>query len=60
MEQVTMAELPSRVICGWWKDVAMRRAIRGSLRFPPIDGLLPFVPGKVERDAMVGSRVMVR
>ena len=60
MEQVTMAELPFKVKCDRLEDAGMRRDIKVSLRFPPIDGLLPIVPGKVERRAIRDGRATSR
>jgi hypothetical protein len=60
MEQVTMAELPFKVKCGRLEDAGMRSDIKVSLRFPPIDGLLPIVPGKAERRAIRDGRATFR
>jgi hypothetical protein len=53
MERVTLAELPMKVKHAHWKVVWIKRAIRVTLRFPPIDGRLPIVPTAVERSAVV-------
>jgi hypothetical protein len=51
-EKVTMAELPSKVMGRDWKGVCVRKAIKVTLRLPPIDGLMPIVPTAVELGAL--------
>jgi hypothetical protein len=50
--RVTLAELPMKVKLARWKDMWMKRAIKVTLRFPPIDGLMPIVPTEVEMGAL--------
>jgi hypothetical protein len=52
MERVTLAELPMKVKHAHWKVMWIKRAIRVTLRFPPIDGRLPIVPTAVEFGAL--------
>lgn len=47
-----MAELPSKVMGRDWKGVCVRKAIKVTLRLPPIDGLMPIVPTAVELGAL--------
>jgi hypothetical protein len=52
MEKVTMAELPSKVKGPDWKGVLVWDTIKVTLRFPPIDGLVPILPTAVELGAL--------
>lgn len=53
MEPVTMAELPWAVKHAVREGMWVRKAIKLTLIFPDIDGIMPIVPTAVELDALI-------